>query len=175
MDTLRKRTIDIRVTIDTDSVPWPRDSPGDAANPMSIAEDQGYMVVTASRGVKNQGTGDVVFEASAGDTIRFFVSSGSNNFEQVVLLENVLYARGDEILTDFTSQVLERTGIAPCSPTNVLPARLVQQQFRFCQCVVVGEGTGSYDLVFALYDRDEEAQPRLICHYRWAMQLTVTL
>ena len=169
-ETLRKRTINIRVTIDTDFLP--RESPGDATNPTSMAQDQGHMVVTASHEVKNQGTGDVVFEAGAGDTLRFFISSGSNNFEQIVLLEDVRPTRGDKVLTGFTSQTLERIGIVPPSHTNVLPARLVQRWFRFCQCVVAGDGTGSYDLVFALYDRNEEGQPLLTGHYRWAIQLT---
>src|ERR1700712_3449400 len=101
MAMLRERTIDIRVTIDTDSVLRPRESPGDDASPTRIAQDQGYLVVTASRGVKNQGAGDVVFEAGVGDTLRFFISSGSNNFEQIVFLENICYVRGDEILNGF--------------------------------------------------------------------------
>ncbi len=168
----RKRTINVRVMIDTDSIPRAADRPGDAAKATSIAKDQAHMVVTASREVENQGTGDVTFEAGAGDTLRFFISSGSNNFEVAVLLVDVQGAGGDEILTSFTNQTLKQTVIAPQSLTDVLPARNIQKQFRFCQCVVNSEGTGIYDLVFALFDRNEDGQPQLIGHYRWAMQLT---
>jgi len=132
------------------------------------------MVVTASQEAENQGTENAVLKASEDDIIRFFISSGSNNFEQSVLLANVRHTGGDEILKDVTSQIVERVSIAPNSQTEVLPARLVQKQFRFCECVVASEGTGSYDLVFALYDHDEEAKSSLIGHYRWAMQLTFT-
>ncbi len=170
--TRRRRTINFRVTIDTDSISQPADRPGDVANPMSIARDHGYMVVTASQGVENQGTGDVVFDADAGDTLRFFISSGANNFEQAVLLEEIRHASGDDILKDFKSQILEATVIAPHSQTDVLPARLVKKRFQFYHCIIANYGTGSYDLVFALYDRNEEGQPRLISHYRWAIQLT---
>lgn len=168
-ETPGKRTINIRVTIDTDPIPRPAEGPGDATEPTSIDQALGHMVVTASHGVENQGTGDVAFEARAGDVLRFFISSGSNNFEQGVLLEDICSTGGDEILTDCTSQIEERAGIVPQSPTDV---RLVQKQFQFYQCVVASHGTGSYDLVFALYDRDEEGQPSLTDHYRWAMQLT---
>lgn len=142
---------------------------------MSISQEQGHVVITANQGVKNRGAGNFFFEARAGDTLRFFTSSGSNNFEQVALIEDIRYAGGDEILKDFASQTFERTGIAPHSDTEVLPARLVQQQFRLSQCLVVCDGTGSYDLVVALYDRNEEAQPRLIGRYRWAIQLTANI
>jgi len=79
--------------------------------------------------------------------------------------------QGDGLLEGITRQIVERTGIAP-GPTEIFPARFVKRQFHFCQCVVVADGTGSYDLVFALYDRSEEAQPRCVGHYRWAMLLT---
>jgi nematocidal protein AidA len=171
-ETLRKRTINIRVTIDTDPIPRPAEGPGDAADPTSIDQDLGHMVVTASHGVENQGTGGVAFEARAGDVLRFFISSGSNNFEQGVLLEDIRHAGGGEILTNFKYQAVDQTTIVTQSPADVLPARLVQKQFQFYQCVAASHGTGSYDLVFALYDRNEEGQPSLTDHYRWAMQLT---
>jgi hypothetical protein len=133
------------------------------------------MVVTAGRKIEGQGTGDLVFEASIGDTLRFFISSGSNNFEQPVWIEEIRNTRGDEILGDFTIQTVEREAIAPESVTNVLPARIIKRQFRFGQGVVAGEGTGSYDLAFALYDRGEESQPPSVSHYQWALQLTVQL
>ncbi len=170
-ETLRKRTINIRVTIDTDSLP--RDSPGDADNPTSIAQDQGYMVVTGSRQVENQGTGDVVFQAEAGDSLHFFASSGSNNFEAAVVLGDIRYAEGNEILTRCSNQTQERAAVVPHSLTEALPAGLAQKQFRLYQCVVADNGTGIYDLVFALYERNEEGQPHLSGHYRWAMQLTL--
>lgn len=169
-ETPGKRTINIRVTIDTDSLP--RDSPGDADNPTVIAQDQGYMVVTGSRQVEDQGTREAAFQAEAGDILHFFASSGSNNFEAAVVIGDIRYAEGDEILTGCSNQTLERTAIAFHSLAEALPARLVQKQFQLYRCVVADNGTGSYDLVFALYDRNEEGQPRLTGHYRWAMQLT---
>jgi hypothetical protein len=168
----RQQTINVRVTIDTDSVSQAEGFPGDAANPMSIAPDQGSMVVTASRVIESQGSDDIAFEASAGDTLRFFISSGSNNFEQPVLLKNISHTDGDEILEDLTSRVVEEVSIAPDSRENVLPARLEKHQFRFLQCTVAGPGTGSYDLELAIFDPSEEAQPPGGSHHRWAMQLT---
>jgi len=142
---------------------------------MSISQDQGHVIITGSQGVENRGADEVVFEARPGDTLRFFTSSGSNNFEQIAVIEDIRFAEGDEILKDFAQQTFERTGVAPHSNTDVLPARLVQQQFRLSRCLVVCGGTGRYDLVVALYDRNEEAQPRLIGRYRWAIQLTANI
>jgi hypothetical protein len=166
-----ERNIDVRITIDTSSLSRPHDQPGGTAQPTSIAHDQGFMIVTASRAVRNQGTGDVSFAADAGDTLRFFISSGSNNFEQPVLLESIRHVGGDEILASFTSQIVEQTRIAP-GPKQVLPARFVRKELQLCQCVVAGDGTGRYELIFALYDCGEEAQLRRVGDYRWAMRLT---
>jgi len=165
-----KRTIDFRVTIDATSLPHPQDDPGAAAEPTSIAQEQGYIVVTASREIMSQGAGDIAFAADVGDTLRFFISSGSNNFEQPVLLEDIRHTEGDEILGDCAIQVVEREAIAPDS--DALSTHLFTRQFEFFECTVGGDGTGSYDLIFALYDQDEDAQPRLVSHYRWALRLT---
>jgi len=169
---LRKRTINVRVTIDTDSLPQTQEQAGDAASPTSIDQDQGYMVVTGSREAWNESAGDIVFEADAGDMLRFFISSGSNNFEQLVLIDSIRHTGGDEILADCASQSVQWAGIAPESPTNVLPAQIIERRFHFFQCSIAGNGTGSYDLVFAVYGRSEDAQPRWVSHYRWAMRLT---
>lgn len=167
------RTIDIRVTIDTDSLLPPEGDSGDIANPALIDLDRGYMIATASRELEPRGAGDLVVEADAGDTLRWFVSSGSNNFEQHVSIENLRPAGGDEVLRDCACQVVERMAIAPASPARILPVRLIPRKFHFCECAIAGDGTGSYDLVFALYERIEEARLRLISHYRWAIRLTV--
>jgi hypothetical protein len=168
---LVKRTFDIRVTIDTDSMLRDIDPAGGGAEITRIAQDQGFMVVTASQEVTNQGTGDVAFAAAAGDTLRFFISSGSNNFEQPVLLAGIRHVAGDEILQGCTNHIVKRECIAP-GQHEALRVRLVRRQFLLCQSVVAGSGTGSYEMVFALYDHGEEAQLRQVGQYRWAMQLT---
>lgn len=168
-----QKCIDVRVTIDTDSVPGPLDASGDAANPTSIDQAQGTMVVPAGGGDRDPVTGDVVLKACPGDTLRFFLSSGSNNFDQAVLLEDVRLSAGDAILGDCDRQGEERAGIAPASQTEVLPARFIPRTFQFGQCQVSGQGTGTYALVFPIFHRDDEGQPYPIGHYRWVMKLTV--
>lgn len=173
-DAADTRTIDIYVLLDMALVlqeaPGPEEN---AVTPTRLDHEQGYMLVTATGGVTNQGTGDVAFDARAGDVVRFFVTSGSNNFEQAVLLQDIRHAGGDEVLEGFECVTQQRTGIAPASVTSVLPARLVPRRFWFRQSEVAREGTGSYHLVFALYDRDEQGRPRFAGHYQWDPRLTV--
>jgi hypothetical protein len=164
--------IEIRVTIDTTSLPQAQEDPGDAANPLSIPQDSGFMVMTASAEVEMEGAGKIAFAANAGDTLHFFLSSGANNFEQPILLTDIRYTGGDEILRDCANRIEERTAILPGTLPPALATELPIRQFQFFQCVVDGEGTGSYDLVFALYEPAEGEPPRLVGQYRWAMRLT---
>lgn len=168
------RTIYIRVIIDVDSVL--QDSPDprkDTETPTTVSFDRGQMIVTTTVGTADQDTGGLTFNACAGDTVRFFAKSGSNNFEHAVLIENILPAGDDEILEGFELVNLPLTGIAPASEAGEHTAEPVEQQFWFWQCAIVGEGTQTVSLILALYDRDEEGQPRFAGLYRWDLQLTV--
>lgn len=168
------RTIDIRVIIDVDFTTRGSPEPEqDAVTPTITGNAQGYMIVTAAGGATHQGTGDVAFDARAGDTVRFFATSGSNNFEQSVHIQDIRQAGGEEILVGFKSVAEERMGLAPASGTSVLPARLVPQRFWFYQCEAARGGSGSYQLVLALYTRDEDGQPRFAGLYQWEPRITI--
>jgi hypothetical protein len=169
-----RRTIDIQVIIDVDLTLRSSPQPGKGAvAPASTGPVQGYMIVTGARGATQQGTGDVAFDARAGETVRFFATSGSNNFEQSVYIQDIRQAGGEEVLVGFESVTEERMGLAPASATSVLPAQLVPQQFGFYQCETARGGSGSYQLVLALYTRDEDGQPRLAGLYPWEPRITV--
>ena len=131
------------------------------------------MIVTANGPGKHQGGGELVVDAGAGNVVRVFARSASNQFEHAVLLVGVHHARGDKVLDRFELVTQDRPGIAAASATSALPARLVPQQFVFCECGVVGEGTETIGLVFAIYDRDDRGQPRLVGLYQWEPRLTV--
>ena len=172
----RERTACIHASVDADLVllghPHPRSGEG-AEAPRSLLPAQGCMIVVG--GAESQGTRDITLEARAGDAVRVFAKSGSNNFEHAVLLQGIHHTGGDEVLGTFRLVAQERTGIAPASAKSALPAQLVRQHFSFCECDVVGEGAGSYSLVLTLYDRDEAGQPRFVGHYQWNARITVHL
>jgi hypothetical protein len=169
------RTIDIRVMINDPVLPGSVDPGKVAVPPTSIDPSQGYMIVTAAGGVANQGTGNIAFEASAGDVVRFFATSGSNNFEQALLIQGIHHAGGTRILKGFKSMMQERISIAPASVTSVLPTQLVPRQFPFYQCEIARAGTESYHLMLAYYGRDEEGQPRFAGLYQWDPRITIHL
>lgn len=155
-----------RLTIHTDAV---LHGPSEGG----IAPEQAWLVVAAGREVAGQGGAEPVFAAAPGESFRLFVDSESNNFENLVLLEDVRFAGGAEILSNISSGSQSRTVVVPASVAEALPAAFAERPFYFVQGEIAGEGVGSYDVAFAIFYRDETGQPRLQGHYQWAMTLTV--
>lgn len=169
------RTIYIRAIIDVAGVLQDRADPLKAAEtPMAVSFDSGQMTVTTTVGIADHATGDIAFSADAGDTVRFFAKSGSNNFEHAVLIEDIRHAADDEILEGFELAKQPRTAIVPAAEAGEQPAQPVEQEFWFWQCAVAREGAQRFNLILALYDRGEDGQPRFAGLYRWDLQLTVS-
>ena len=140
---------------------------------MTVSFERGQMIVTTTVGTADQRTGDITFGACAGDTVRFFAKSGSNNFEHVVLITDISPTGDDEVLEDFAPVKLPQIGITPASEGGGKLAKPVKHEFWIWQCAVACEGTQDHSLILALYDREENGQPRFAGLYRWDLQLTV--
>lgn len=102
------QAIYIRVVIDTDSLPVSTASREGTLTPTTIPFERGYMIVASAASVKNQGSDNVAFVASANDTVHFFATSGSNNFEQSVVIQDICHSQGDQILQDFKTVRIEQ-------------------------------------------------------------------
>lgn len=169
------KTINILITIDTDAVRKEFKNPSqDPKNPTSIAHNFGYMVSTGMSSVSGQGTGDLSIKAFVGDTIRAFATSGSENFEDAVLLFGMPKFSGTEVLGPFNYQNFTKSTVAPNSVTSVLPATIVKEDFWFYQASVAKAGTEGYMVQFALYTRSEDTgQPVLYGYFQWDPTITV--
>ncbi len=168
------RSIYVRAVVDVASVL--QDFPNalnDAETPTAVGFDRGQMIVTTTVGAADQGTGAIALNASAGDTLRFFAKSGSNNFEDAVLIRDIRRNGDDETPEHALPVNLMGPGITPAAQAQEQPARGADREFWFWQYAVPGEGTQSYSLHLALYDRDEDGQPRFAGLYRWDLKLTV--
>ena len=168
------RSIYVRAVVDVASVlqDFP-DALKDSETSTAVAFDRGQMIVTTTVGAADQGTGAIALNASAGDTLRFFAKSGSNNFEHAVLIHDIR-RNGDDDTTERALPVnLMRMGVMPAAQAHEQPAQGAVREFRFWQYAVPGEGTQSYSLHLALYDRGEDGQPRFAGLYRWDLQLTI--
>jgi hypothetical protein len=168
------RSIYVRAVVDVASVlqDFP-DAVKDAETPTAVGFDRGQMIVTTTVGAAAQGTGAIALNASAGDTLRFFAKSGSNNFEHAVLIHDIRRNGDDEPPERAASVNLLRTGITPAAQAHEQPEQGADREFWFWQYAVPREGTQSYSLHLALYDRDEDGQPRFAGLYRWDLQLTI--
>jgi hypothetical protein len=170
------RTIYIRAIIDVAGVL------GDRPDPLKVSKtattigfERGQMTVTTTAGTADRSTGDIACSAEAGDTVRLFAKSGSNNFEHAVLIAAIRHAEGDEVLKDSAPVNQPRASIVPASQAGGQPTKPpVEHEFWFWQCAVACEGIQSLSLILALYDRDEDGQPRFAGLYRWDLQLTVS-
>lgn len=163
------KIINILITIDTDAVLAKYPKPSENQNsPTGIAHNMGYMVATGTTINSGQGTGDLDINALVGDTVRAFATSGSDNFEDAVLLYGMPKFKGDQVFSTFNYQNFTKSTVVPQSTTTVLPARNVDEDFWFFQADVITKGTEGYMVQFALYTRDQTTgQPKLKGYYAW--------
>jgi len=132
------------------------------------------LATTAAQTVQ-RASNKIAFDVAAGATVRFYAKSGSNNFEDAVLIEDISPIDDGGALQDFALANVERNTVAPRDYDSVFPARLPERDFWFWQCAVATDGDQHCSVLLAAFDRDEQGRPRLAGHYRWALQLTVTL
>jgi hypothetical protein len=167
------KTINILITIDTDAVKTIGGSQ-DPNKPTGIAHNMGYMVATGTKINSGQGTGDLSITALVGDTVRAFATSGSDNFEDSVLLYGMPMFSGTQVFGPFNYQNFTKSAVTPNSTTSVLPAKIVDETFWFYQASVSTKGTEGYMIQFALYTRDPNTgQPVLKGYYAWDPTITV--
>lgn len=167
------KTINILITIDTDAVKAIGGSQ-DPNKPTGIAHNMGYMVATGTKINSGQGTGDLSITALVGDTVRAFATSGSDNFEDSVLLYGMPMFSGTQVFGPFNYQNFTKSAVTPNSTTSVLPAKIVDETFWFYQASVSTKGTEGYMIQFALYTRDPNTgQPVLKGYYAWDPTITV--
>ncbi len=169
------KTINILITIDTDAVRKNYPNPSkNSASPTGIAHNLGYMVATGTTINSGQGTGDLSITALVGDTVRAFATSGSDNFEDAVLLYGMPKFSGAQVFGPFNYQNFTKSTVLPNSVTSVLPAVIADEVFWFYQASVSTKGTEGYMIQFALYTRDPNTgQPVLFGYYAWDPTITV--
>jgi hypothetical protein len=163
------KVINILTTIDTDRVKkdYPNGSK-DSNQPTGIGHNYGYMVATGTTINSGQGTGDLDFNALVGDVVRAFATSGSDNFEDAVLLYGMPQFSGTPVLSAFQYQNFTKSTVVPNSPTSPLPAQTADETFWFFQANVNTKGTEGYEVRFGLYIRDPNTgQPVLFGYYYW--------
>ncbi len=163
------KIINILIAIDTDTVLKNYPNPSkDSNHPTGIAHSMGYMVATGTTINSGQGTGDLDFNALVGDQVRAFATSGSDNFEDAVLLYGMPMFSGTPVLSPFNYQSFTKSTVIPNSPTSPLPAKTTDEVFWFYQASVAQKGTEGYMVQFGLYTRDQTTgQPVLKGYYYW--------
>jgi hypothetical protein len=134
-------------------------------------------LVTASSAAQTEraASNTVALEVGAGNIIRFYAKSGSNNFEDAVLIADIGPVGDGDVLQDFTIVEVERNTVAPRDYDHVFPARFPERDFWFWQCVVTTDGNLHCSVLLAAYDRDEQGRPSFAGYYRWSLRLTLKL
>ena len=168
------KTINIQITIDTQSVLKIANPSQNPTTPTGIGHTLGYMVATNTTVIEGQGTGDLNFKASLGDTVRFFATSGSNNFDDAVLAYGMPPFSGPGVFGSFDSKAFNgRQAIYPSNGPEVLPGTMAPQTFYFYQTDVTGIGKEGYMVQFSLYTRNDDGQLQIRGYYQWDPYITV--
>lgn len=132
------------------------------------------MVATGATINSGQGTGDLSIAATVGDTVRAFAVSGSNNFEDCVLLYGMPSINDtDVVFGEFDYQNYTKSTVVPDSNTQPLPASTADQTFWFFEADVTASGTESYAVQFGLYTRNDAGAPELYGYFKWDPTITV--
>ncbi len=156
------------------------EAPVDATAARPIAANSDQVIATTPTQLEDRGTSALSVVARAGDQLRVYAVSGSNNFEGAVLLAGVAAARSgpdeqDPVLGRFALAAFEQEAITPAEEPPAIAAADAEQQFWFWQAAILGSGTQACHALLALYGRDEHGQPRFAGLYRWDFSLTVNL
>ena len=154
------------------------DAGAEAANVEAVkivSPRSGLVLATTAAQAERQASNRIALEACAGDTVRFYAKSGSNNFEGAVLIEDIGPIGDQDSLQGFALFNVGRSTVAPRDYASVFPARSSEQDFWFWQCGVTKDGLPHCSVLLAVYDRDEQGRPRLAGHYRWGLRLAVKL
>jgi len=120
----------------------------------------------------------IVIAARAGDFLRIYAVSGSNNFESAVLLADMLaQSRSDapDVVSAFELAAFEQIPVTPSTEPLAFGDVSTNAEFWFWQATFESAGTQQCHAVLALYDRDDQGQPRFAGLYRWDFKLTVKL
>lgn len=168
-------TINVLIALDTDRVKASIPNPSqDSTHPTPIAHNYGYMVASGTTIVSGQGTGDLNFNASVGDTVRAFAVSGSNNFEDAVLLYGMPKFRDTQVMSPFNYLGFEgKSTILPQVTGAPLPGVVKKETFWFYQASVIDPGTEGYQVQFGLWARDAAEKPALYGYFQWDPTITV--
>jgi hypothetical protein len=171
------RTIYVAIVADVTRL-LASDADAEAANVEAVkvvSPRSGLVLATTAAQAERQASNRIALEVCAGDTVRFYAKSGSNNFEGAVLIEDIGPIGDQDSLQSFALLNVGRSTVAPHDYASVFPARSSEQDFWFWQCVVTTDGQPHCSVLFAVYDRDEQGRPRLTGRYRWGLRLTVKL
>jgi hypothetical protein len=147
----------------------------DAEAVKRVSPHSEFVLATTAAQTVRQASNRIAVDVSAGDTVRFYGKSGSNNFDDGVLIEDMSPSSDRGSLQDFALMEFERSTVVPNGNADVFPARFSEQDFWFWQCAVATDGEPHCNVLLAVYDRDEQGRPRLAGRYRWVLQLTVKL
>ena len=176
-DAPAQRTIYLRAIVDVAGVLQDRPAAEkDAIAATTVGFDTGQLIVTTTQAaVATAATakGVIAVDAGTGDTVRIYAKSGSNNFEDAVLIKDVRRTGDDEILETFAPVEFTRSAVAPGADAQAPSVDVTDQDFWFWQGAVADAGTQGLSVTLALYSRDEDGQPRFAGLYRWDLALTV--
>lgn len=140
-----------------------------------VSPRSGLVLATTAAQTERGASNRIALDACAGDAVRFYAKSGSNNFEDALVIEDISLIDGRDSLQGLALLNVRRSTVTPHDYASVFPARSSEQDFWFWQCVVTTGGEPHCSILLAVYDRDEQGRPRFAGHYRWGLRLTVKL
>lgn len=169
----RRRTLYVQIIVDVASVLLAH-PPSSGEAPTKVPYDPAQFIVTTTSGVAVAGKGVIRLRARDGETVRICALSGSNNFDDAVLLSALDGGSDDPILEDFMLVELSAEAAVPVLGAEPPSEAPVEEDFWFWQSRVIGAGIAPCKLVLALYDRDETTgQPHFAGLYQWNLKLRV--
>jgi len=166
------RTIYLRAVVDAEALSRDHDAAAGRLAPIEVAPESAALILTSSVQAATAGTAAIA--AGIGDTLRFYAITGSNNFEDAVLINDIRRTGTDHSIAGFTPVCVQRDAVVPETGADPTSIDMAAQDFWFWQGTVADHGIQDCSLVLSLYRRDETGTPRFAGFYRWDLQLTVS-
>lgn len=163
-------TINVMTVFDTDYIKEHYGRSTDPNAPIGIDHNSEFMVAPRDFVISGQGTADLSFKASPGDTVSLWGTTLSDNSDDAIIIYGVgPNGNTGDVFNTFLYNQTSRTGAAVPNPQslNGIPAIPQPLNFYSYDGKVKGQGQESFIIQFALYSLGDDRETQQLWGYYW--------
>ncbi len=172
-ESARQNAVNVRLIFDTARLTKGDAPSGDQAAQLAEASPECAFMIVEGAAEPAHANAHFTVAAHVGEVVHLYGVSGSNNFDDAVLIESLEHVDGKKVVPVFEPVSRSRKFRTPSVGANVLPGVEREHRAWWHAGVVARHGAGTYRLRFALFVRDDDGQLHL--HRRFQLSPVIKL